>query len=131
MGETLNQEEQQAFVQDIIANVLRRDVIVKYNLSNNAYDYYRQKLNPLIDKSKLMAELKIKADFHLAENTRLLKKVWKNLEELIQFKKTVCDRVLYDKVVREIENLSILYSEAIAYDKPIIVPPRLKELDEL
>jgi hypothetical protein len=130
MAETLNLDEQREFIKDVINNVLRKSVMEKFGLSNRGYDYYRQKLSYMIDEHRSLAEVQIRANYNLSENKRLLARVWKNLEELIAFKKTICDRVLYNKVDLEIENLSILYSEALAYDKPIIVPPRLKELDD-
>lgn len=129
MVETLNQEEQKSFVEDVINNVPRIVLMKKLGLSHGAYEYYREKLSIAINQEKVLAEAKIKSNFNLSENRRLLSQIFKNIEELVEFKKTICDRELYDKVVLEIENLSIIYAESLAYNKPIVVPPRLKELD--
>lgn len=129
MRETLNHEEQLDFVRDVVNQVLRNTIMEKFELSEVSYQYYRKKLSGLIDEKFVTSEKEIRATYNLTENRKNLSQVWRNLEELIAFKKTICDRTLYDKVVLEIENLGILYSEALAYDKPIIIPERLKELD--
>ena len=129
MTEILNQDEQTDFVRDVVNQVLRKTIMEKFGLSDVAYLYYRRKLGPNIDSRAILSENEIRADYNLRENRKRLSQLWTNLEELIAFKKTICDRTLYDKVVQEIENLSILYSNAIAYEKPIIIPERLKELD--
>ena len=130
MDGTLNHEEQVDFVRDIVGHISKSDIMEKFKLSEVHYSYYRRKLAHLIAERTSTSEKELRANYNLFENRRHLSQVWTNLEELIAFKKTVCDRTLYDKVVLEIENLSILYSEALAYDKPIVVPERLKELDD-
>ena len=60
MADTLNHEEQKAFIKDIINNVLRKAIMEKYSLSPNRYDYYRQKLNFTFGVMDLAKELLLK-----------------------------------------------------------------------
>jgi len=127
MAELLNADQQKQFVRDLLNPTLTvTEIQHTYHLTISDYNYYRQKLRPLVNECRKLQTEKEKSLFRLAINRERLTDIFEEIENLILYKRLYpCSLVLHT-VDQEIENLTILYSQVDASLKEIIVPLKIK-----